>query len=58
MQFDAYGQAISPIYITRTEKQAGRIVNVVIDEIPAVSQEAVWGWWNSLAHLNMQGEHT
>jgi len=46
MQFDAYRQAISPIYITRTEKQAGRIVNVVIDKISAVSQEATWGWWN------------
>lgn len=46
MQFDAYRQAISPIYITRTEKQAGRILNVVIDRIPAVSQEATWGWWN------------
>jgi branched-chain amino acid transport system substrate-binding protein len=46
MRFDAYRQAISPIYITRTEKQDRRIVNVVIDTIPAVSQEATWGWWN------------
>lgn len=46
MRFDAYRQVISPIYITKTEKQAGRIVNVVIDKIPAVSQEATWGWWN------------
>ncbi len=46
MLFDAYRQAISPIYITRTEKLADRIVNVVIDKIPAVSQEATWGWWN------------
>ena len=46
MQFDAYRQAITPIYITRTEKRHGRIVNVVIDKLPAVSQEATWGWWN------------
>lgn len=46
MQFDAYRQAITPIYITRTGKRDGRLVNVVIDKIPAVSQEATWGWWN------------
>jgi branched-chain amino acid transport system substrate-binding protein len=46
MRFDAYRQAITPIYITRTEKQGGRIVNVVIDQIADVSQEATWGWWN------------
>jgi hypothetical protein len=50
MQFDAYRQAISPIYITRTGKKAGRLVNDVIDEIPAVSQEATWGWWNGAAN--------
>jgi len=46
MRFDAYQQAITPIYITRTEKQDARIVNAVIDKIPDVSQEATWGWWN------------
>jgi branched-chain amino acid transport system substrate-binding protein len=46
MQFDIYRQAITPIYITRTEKKDGRIVNAVIDKIPALSQEATWGWWN------------
>ena len=46
MQFDAYRQAITPIYITRTQKQDQRIVNAVIDTIPSVSQEATWGWWN------------
>ena len=50
MQFDAYRQAISPIYITRTEKSAERLVNIVIDQIPAVSQEATWGWWNKSSH--------
>lgn len=48
MQFDAYRQAITPIYITRTGKKDGRLVNVVIDTIPAVSQEATWGWWNEM----------
>ncbi len=46
MLFDAYRQAITPIYVTRTEKRAGRIVNVVIDTLPRVAQEATWGWWN------------
>jgi hypothetical protein len=46
MRFDAYRQAITPIYITRTERQGGRIVNAVIDKIADVSQEATWGWWN------------
>ena len=44
MRFDAYRQAVTPIYITRTEKHAGRLVNVVLEELPAVSQEATWGW--------------
>jgi hypothetical protein len=46
MQFDAYRQAITPIYITRTQKKAGRIANIVIDTLPGVTQEATWGWWN------------
>jgi len=46
MRFDAYRQAITPIYITRTERQGERIVNVVTDKIPDVSQESTWGWWN------------
>lgn len=46
MRFDAYRQATTPIYITRTEKQQGRIVNVVVDAIAGVTQEATWGWWN------------
>ena len=49
MQFDTYRQVITPIYITRTERQGDRMTNVVIDTIPAVSQEATWGWWNDSA---------
>lgn len=45
LEFDAYRQVICAIVVTRTEKQGGRIVNAVIDKIPAVSQESVWGWW-------------
>ena len=40
MQFDACRQAITPIYITRTEKAAERLVTTVIAQLPAVSQEA------------------
>ncbi len=45
-EFDQYRQAIRTIYVMRTEKQGGRIVNAIVDKIPAVSQEATWGWWN------------
>ena len=45
LEFDAYRQVICSIIVTRTEKQGGRIVNAVIDTLPAVSQESVWGWW-------------
>jgi len=46
LEFDQYRQIITPIFITRVEKQGGRYVNAVIDRIPRVSQEDVWGWWN------------
>jgi branched-chain amino acid transport system substrate-binding protein len=46
MRFDDYRQVVTPIYFTRTEKQDGRLVNTVIDSMPAVSQESTWGWWN------------
>jgi len=46
VDFDQHRQIISPIYVTRTERQGGRIVNAIVDRIPAVSQEATWGWWN------------
>ncbi len=46
MRFDAYRQVICSIIVTKSERRGSRIVNAVIDTIPAVSQEAVWGWWN------------
>ena len=45
MQLDKYGQVIPTLYMTRTERKGGRLVNVVIDEIPNVTQESTWGWW-------------
>src|SRR5437867_5830294 len=46
LEFDQYRQIITPIFITRVEKQGELYVNAVIDRIPRVSQEDVWGWWN------------
>lgn len=46
VDFDGYRQIISPVFIMKTEKQGGRIVNAIIDKIPSVSQEQTWGWWN------------
>ena len=45
LSFDAYNQIICPIYIMKVEKQGSRMINAVVDKIPAVSQEATWGWW-------------
>jgi branched-chain amino acid transport system substrate-binding protein len=46
LEFDAYRQVITPVYVMRVERQGSRIVNAIVDRIPAVSQEATWGWWN------------
>ena len=46
LEFDQYRQIITPIFMTRVEKQGGRYVNTVIERIPNVRQEDVWGWWN------------
>lgn len=46
LEFDAYRQVIGTVFILRTENQGGRIINAIIDRIPAMSQEATWGWWN------------
>lgn len=45
VRFDRYGQVIPTMYITRTEKRGGRLVNVIIDQIAHVTQESTWGWW-------------
>jgi branched-chain amino acid transport system substrate-binding protein len=46
IDFDAYRQVIGPMYVMRTERQGGRIVNAIVDTIPSVSQEQTWTWWN------------
>ena len=46
LEFDSYRQVIAPVFVMRTEKQDGRIVNAVIDRLPLVSQEQTWGWWH------------
>ena len=45
VKLDKYGQVIPTIYITRTERKEGKLVNSVVDEIPNVTQESTWGWW-------------
>ena len=45
LAFDQYNQRIVNFYVVRTEKQDGKLVNVVIDEIGKVAQEDVWKWW-------------
>ena len=45
VEFDQYRQVIRPLYVLRTERQGGRMVNAIVDKIPAVSQEATWGFW-------------
>ena len=45
LEFDAHRQIAAPVYVMRAERQGGRIVNAVIDKLPAVAQEQVWGWW-------------
>lgn len=45
IEFDQYNQVITPIYVMKVEKQGGRLVNAILDKIPAASQEATWKWW-------------
>lgn len=45
ISFDKYGQVITDMYVLRTEKKGGKLVNVIIDKIGKVSQEDTWGWW-------------
>lgn len=45
LEFDASRQVTPPAYIMRAEKQGGRIVNAIVEKLPPVPQEQVWGWW-------------
>jgi branched-chain amino acid transport system substrate-binding protein len=46
IRFDQYQQVVTDIYIMRVERQGNRLINAVVERIPAVSQEDTWKWWN------------
>jgi branched-chain amino acid transport system substrate-binding protein len=45
LAFDQYNQRIINLYVVKTEKQEGKLVNAVVDRIGKVAQEDVWKWW-------------
>ena len=45
LTFDKYNQRIINLYVVKTEKRDGKLVNSVIDKIGKVAQEDVWKWW-------------
>lgn len=45
LAFDQYNQRIVNMYVVKTEKQDGKLVNVVIDKLGKVAQADVWKWW-------------
>lgn len=45
IQFDAYQQVITTVYVMKVERRGDRLVNAIMDQIPNVSQEATWKWW-------------
>lgn len=45
VQFDAYQQVITTVYVMKVERRGDRLVNAIVDQIPNVSQEATWKWW-------------
>lgn len=46
IDFDQYHQRIINMYVLKTEKRDGKLVNTVLDKMDKVSQAEVWGWWN------------
>jgi hypothetical protein len=46
LAFDQYNQRIVNMYVVKTEKKDGKLVNVVIDQLGKVAQTDVWKWWN------------
>ena len=46
LAFDQYNQRIVNMYVVKTEKREGKLVNVVIDQLGKVAQADVWKWWN------------
>jgi branched-chain amino acid transport system substrate-binding protein len=45
VQFDAYQQVITTVYVMKVERRGARLANAIVDQIPNVSQEATWKWW-------------
>jgi branched-chain amino acid transport system substrate-binding protein len=46
IRFDRYQQVITDVYVMKVERQGGRLINAIVDRIPATSQEESWKWWN------------
>ena len=46
IRFDRYQQVITDVYVMKVERQGNRLVNAIVDRIPATSQEDTWKWWN------------
>jgi branched-chain amino acid transport system substrate-binding protein len=46
LAFDQYHQRVINMYVLKTEKRDGKLVNVVLDKMGRISQADVWGWWN------------
>lgn len=44
--FDQYHQRVINMYVLKTEKRDGKLVNAVLDKMGKVAQADVWGWWN------------
>ncbi|HVN24884.1 MAG TPA: penicillin-binding protein activator [Syntrophorhabdales bacterium] len=46
LAFDQYHQRVINMYVLKTEKRDGKLVNAVLDKMGKVAQADVWGWWN------------
>ena len=46
LAFDQYHQRVINMYVLKTEKRDGKLVNTVLDKMGKVAQADVWGWWN------------
>lgn len=45
IRFDQHNQLVTDLFVTRVERHGSRLVNAIVDRIPAVTQEATWTWW-------------
>ncbi len=46
IRFDRYQQVITDVYVMKVERRGNRLINAIVDRIPATSQEESWKWWN------------